>query len=182
MKSESNYKSNACRQLWKYTWLVFLSVSNHARILHIDWNCWTLTIVLCLRGLSVCGLMLIREQWFNVLRSSSHVTVKDSQNYYKLTKKKSYYKFSGFLEYQETLLPDIGQSIMCVCVCVTVWRHIASHCQASFPPVHFGEAGSYPIPHERTLRTGSELVPSLGASPGPSSASPLIKGGAQAQA
>lgn len=30
--------------------------------------------------------------------------------------------------------------------------------------------------------TGSELVPSLGASLGPNSASPLIRGGAQAQA
>lgn len=45
-----------------------------------------------------------------------------------------------------------------------------------------GEAGSYPVFHERAPRTGSELVPSLGASLGPNSASPLIRGGAQAQA
>lgn len=45
-----------------------------------------------------------------------------------------------------------------------------------------GEAGSHPVLHERALWTGSELVPSLGASLGPNSASPLIRGGAQAQA
>lgn len=46
-----------------------------------------------------------------------------------------------------------------------------------------GEAGSYPVLlHERAPWTGFELVPSLGASLGPNSASPLIRGGAQAQA
>lgn len=60
-------------------------------------------------------------------------------------------------------------------------RHITLSRQA-LPLCALGEAGSYPVLHEHTPRTGSELVPSLGASLGPNLASPLIRGGAQAQA
>ena len=59
-------------------------------------------------------------------------------------------------------------------------RHITLSRQALLSPRALGEAGSYPVLHE--LQTGSELVPSLGASLGPNPASPLIMGGAQAQA
>lgn len=48
-------------------------------------------------------------------------------------------------------------------------------------PHALGEAGSYPVLHEHTPWTGSELVSSLEASLGPNPASPLIRGGAQAQ-
>lgn len=61
-------------------------------------------------------------------------------------------------------------------------RHITLSRQALSLPCALGEAGSYPVLRERTPRTGSELVPSLRASLGPSPASPLIRGGAQAQA
>lgn len=60
-------------------------------------------------------------------------------------------------------------------------RHITLSRQALPLLCALGEAGSYPVLYERT-RTGSELVPSLGASLGPNPASPLIRGGAQAQA
>ncbi len=80
---------------------------------------------------------------------------------------------------------------MCVCVCLCVCvcerdrvkaRHIKLSRQALPLPRALGEAGSHPVLHERTPQTGSELVPSLGASLGPNPASPLIRGGAQAQA
>ncbi|CAB1429244.1 unnamed protein product [Pleuronectes platessa] len=60
--------------------------------------------------------------------------------------------------------------------------HITLSRQALPLPRALGEAGSYPVLHERTPRTGSELVPSLGASLGPNPASPLIRRGAQARA
>lgn len=60
-------------------------------------------------------------------------------------------------------------------------HHITLSRQALPLPRALGEAGSYPVLHGRTLRTGFELVPSLGASLGPNPASPLIRGGAQAQ-
>ncbi len=76
---------------------------------------------------------------------------------------------------------------VCVYVCVyerdcVKARHITLSRQALPLLCALGEAGSYPVLHERMPRTGSELVPSLGASLGPNPASPLIRGGAQAQA
>lgn len=61
-------------------------------------------------------------------------------------------------------------------------RHITLSRQDLPLPCALGEAGSYPVLHERMPRTGSELVPSLAASLGPNPASALIRGGAQAQA
>lgn len=87
------------------------------------------------------------------------------------------------------MLRDMGHSgMITLCVCVYVCkdcvkaRHITLSRQALPLARALGEAGTYPVLHERTLRTGSELVPSLGASLGPNPASPLIRGGARAQA
>lgn len=85
------------------------------------------------------------------------------------------------------LIDMVHNRMISVCVYVCVWDCVkARHIKLSRPALHLpsalGQAGSYPVLHERTPWTGSELVPSLGASLGPNPASPLIRGGAQAPA
>lgn len=85
------------------------------------------------------------------------------------------------------MLTDMGHSSVINGVlceqrnCVKI-RHIKLTRQTLFPPHVSGEAGSYPVFYKHRLWTGSELVPSLGASLGPNPASPLIRGGARERA